>query len=75
LPSYRHLAGGGHARGAAFDLIKIIEMEKSGIRDAGGVWYGGDPLGGIVREIVLILDNIRNFENDRPQIIDGGKKD
>lgn len=34
----------------AFELIKIVELEKSGIRDGDGYWHGGDPLG-IVRDI------------------------
>jgi hypothetical protein len=40
-------------------LIKIIESEKSGVREAGGFWYGGDPLDAVVREIVSIHQNIR----------------
>jgi hypothetical protein len=36
---------------AAFELIKIIELAKSGIRDGNGFWHGSDPLGGTVSEI------------------------
>jgi hypothetical protein len=36
----------------AFDLIKVIELERSGIRDGDGAWSGSDPLGCIVAELV-----------------------
>jgi hypothetical protein len=35
----------------AFDLIKVIELEKSGIRQGDGNWYGGDPIRDIIREM------------------------
>ena len=35
----------------AFELIKIVELEKSGIRDGDGHWYGSDPVTGILQEI------------------------
>jgi hypothetical protein len=41
---------------AAFELIKIIELEKSGIRDGDGYWHGGDVIGGIVSGIRGLLD-------------------
>jgi hypothetical protein len=31
---------------AATELIKVIELEKSGPRDGDGTWHDGDPLGG-----------------------------
>ncbi len=31
-----------------FNLIRIIELERSGIRDGDGNWHGSDPLGGTV---------------------------
>lgn len=36
---------------AAYELIKIIELESSGIRDGDGYWHGSDPLQGKVLEI------------------------
>ena len=30
------------------NLIRLIELERSGIRDGDGNWYGSDPLGGTV---------------------------
>lgn len=35
----------------AFDLIKVCELEKSGIRDGDGHWYGCDPLRELARKI------------------------
>ena len=29
---------------AAFETIKLIELERSGIRDGDGYWHGSDPL-------------------------------
>jgi hypothetical protein len=29
---------------AAFDAIKLIELELSGIREGDGHWYGSDPI-------------------------------
>jgi hypothetical protein len=36
---------------AAFELIKIIPLEASGIRCGDGVWYGGDPFIDILHEV------------------------
>jgi hypothetical protein len=41
---------------AAFELIKIIELEKSGIRDGDGYWHGGDVIGGTVSQMRGLLD-------------------
>lgn len=35
----------------AFELIKVVELERSGIRDGDGQWHGSDVLGAVVREI------------------------
>ena len=35
----------------AYELIQVIELEISGIRDGDGHWYGSDLLGGKVLEI------------------------
>ena len=35
----------------AYELIRIIELEMSGIRDGDGHWHGSDPLDGIVLQI------------------------
>jgi hypothetical protein len=44
---------------AAFSLIKIIELERSGIRDGDGGWHGGDVLGGIAHDINVAFDALR----------------
>jgi hypothetical protein len=36
---------------AAFDAIKIIELERSGIRDGDGYWHGGDVIGGMTGDL------------------------
>ena len=36
----------------AVDLIKVIELEKSGIRDGDGGWGGSDPISGLIHELV-----------------------
>jgi len=36
----------------AFELIKVIELERAGIRDGDGHWYGTDPVGGILHDLV-----------------------
>ena len=28
----------------AFELIRVVELERSGIRDGAGFWYGCDPV-------------------------------
>jgi hypothetical protein len=37
--------------GLAYELIRMIELEISGIRDGDGAWHGCDPLDGTVRQI------------------------
>jgi len=36
---------------SAYELIQVIELEISGIRDGDGCWHGSDPLDGTVLEI------------------------
>ncbi len=35
----------------AYDLIRVIELERSGIRDGDGFWHGSDALEGTVAAI------------------------
>ena len=35
----------------AVDLIKVCELEKSGIRDGDGHWYGCDPVAELIWQI------------------------
>jgi hypothetical protein len=39
----------------AFTLIKVIELERSGIRDGDGFWSGSDPMGGIARDLASLI--------------------
>jgi hypothetical protein len=39
---------------AAFQLIKIVELAKSGICDGDGAWHGSDPVGGIIGDLVAL---------------------
>jgi hypothetical protein len=36
---------------ACSEAIKIIELEKSGVRDGDGGWHGGDVIGGMTRDL------------------------
>ena len=40
-----------HLSEEAFELIKMVELEISGIRDGDGFWGGGEPLCGCTRSI------------------------
>jgi hypothetical protein len=40
----------------AFALIKVIELERSGIRDGDGSWSGSDPMGGIARDLASFIE-------------------
>jgi hypothetical protein len=37
---------------AAFEAIKVIELEKSGIRDGDGYWHGSDVIGEMMDNLV-----------------------
>ena len=47
------------------NLIKIVELELSGIRDGDGSWHGSDPLGGTVLR-VSELWQLFNRDRDEP---------
>jgi hypothetical protein len=38
----------------AFHLIKVIELERSGIRDGDGYWHGSDAMRGIAEEMPVL---------------------
>jgi hypothetical protein len=42
----------------AFTLIKIIELEKSGIRDGDGYWHGSDVVGAIMHETIGLCKRV-----------------
>jgi len=47
----------------AFELIRILEMEISGIREGDGLWSGCDPVHETVNELVT-LERERNKPAD-----------
>ena len=62
ISAWQHAAGIEPATGAQLgrleemqeegvNLIRIIELERSGIRDGDGSWHGSDPLSGVVRRL------------------------
>jgi hypothetical protein len=44
---------------AAFQLIKIIELERSGIREGDGSWYGGDVVDHVASDIAKLNARLR----------------
>ena len=45
----------------ALELIRIIELERSSIRDGDGYWHGSDPLGGTVDDIGRQMHRLREL--------------
>jgi hypothetical protein len=51
----------------AFELIRVIELERSGIRDGDGCWSGSDPLGGTMNDLRELLRQLDERDrNDMP---------
>jgi hypothetical protein len=45
---------------AAFELIKVIELEISGIRDGNGYWNGSDAMGGA---LTRLMTAVRDYDD------------
>jgi hypothetical protein len=45
---------------AAFEMIKVVELESSGIRDGDGYWHGADVMGGVVGDVVAAFHRWRD---------------
>lgn len=66
---------------AAFEAIKIIELERSGIRDGDGCWHGSDVIGHVTSDLIGLCnalmrdDDPRGFtiSRDRPRRPPGGR--
>jgi hypothetical protein len=43
---------------ACFEAIKIIELERSGIRDGDGCWHGSDVVGGITGDLIRLCQRL-----------------
>ena len=50
----------------AFNLIRILELEISGIRDGNGYWSGSDPVGGTVMDLAALEHKRDEITNDMP---------
>ncbi len=50
----------------AFDLIRILELEISGIRDGDGYWGGSDPVSGTVEKLSTLEHERDETTNDMP---------
>ncbi len=48
---------------AAFKAIKIIELERSGIRDGDGGWHGGDVIAGFTGDLISLSKQLlKNYD-------------
>jgi hypothetical protein len=45
----------------AFEAIKIIELETSGIRDGDGYWHGSDIVGGTISDLVGLCNRLNEI--------------
>jgi hypothetical protein len=52
----------------AFELIKVIELELSGIRDGDGRWHGSDAMGGTLSDIAELCNRI--LERQRQEFLE-----
>ena len=48
----------------AYECIRVIELERSGIRDGDGFWSGCDPLGHIVDDLTSLYERLLQVERD-----------
>jgi hypothetical protein len=48
---------------AAFQLIKIVELERPGIREGDGCWHGCDVMEHAVKDIAGLYARLRETEN------------
>jgi hypothetical protein len=46
----------------AFEAIKIIELERSGIRDGDGCWHGSDVVGGTISNLVSLCNQLNGID-------------
>ncbi len=53
------------------NLIRLIELERSGIRDGDGSWYGSDPLGGTVLRLSELWQLFNRDKEDPVTMVEG----
>jgi hypothetical protein len=49
---------------ACFEAIKILELEKSGIRDGAGFWIGSDVIGHVTQELAELCYRLRKCDEE-----------
>jgi hypothetical protein len=42
----------------AFEIVKIVELELSGIRDGDGFWHGSDVIGHMVNDLANLCQRL-----------------
>jgi hypothetical protein len=50
---------------AAFEAIKIIEIERSGIRDGDGYWHGSDVIGHMTADLIELCHRLNSFDKEQ----------
>ena len=53
------------------DLIRIIELERSGIRDGDGSWHGSDPLSGTVLRLSELWQLFNRDRGKSVEMVEG----
>ena len=48
----------------AYGLIRVIELERSGIRDGDGCWHGSDPLDATIDNLTAQWQRLSEDNND-----------
>jgi DNA polymerase III alpha subunit (gram-positive type) len=60
---------------AAFDAIKLIELECSGIRDGDGKWHGSDVIGGMAHGLTDRCMQLLNYDRAEWHARNGNKRE
>jgi hypothetical protein len=65
-PQGAELAILGAMQTKAAELLEVLALEKSGIRDGDGTWYGSDAVGGLVANLAE-LEGMRVRTDNQPK--------
>ena len=49
---------------AAFELIRMIELERSGIRDGDGMWHGSSAVDHAMDDVVELCKRLHKVRDD-----------
>ncbi len=55
----------------AYNLIQVVELERSGIRDGDGFWHGSNPLDGILNNLMTEQRRLCNATSADPSQVRG----